>query len=376
MTCALSGIASQRIAETTGFESATIQSLLVRFEERDTMPYSVLLVDEASMINSSLFARLLAKCGRDAVIILVGDDAQLPPIGAGDLLGDIIALSLAPTVKLTRIYRQNEEQAIAVIANEVRQGKVPGFLGTYEDFAFRSVEAEHFPQRDAHAEALLAVLVETALEYLPKARAHLDARELGRYLRAFQVISPMKGGLLGVDNLNRVLQDYFNPAAKQTVTRGEREFRLMDKVVHTKNENMPSWTMAGFKAGDAEENRRIFNGMSGLLFRIDTEAEQAYVVYPNEESVVRYDFTQLTSHLMLSYALTVHKVQGMEYDAVVMPMSFAHFVMLNTKLLYTAITRAREACTLVGDPQAFAKAARRLETTRRETVLQVLAGAR
>ena len=109
MTCALSGIASQRIAETTGYESATIQSLLVRFEEKEVMPYSVLLIDEASMINSSLFARLLAKCDRDTVIILVGDDAQLPPIGAGDVLGDILALDLAPVVKLTRIYRQSEE---------------------------------------------------------------------------------------------------------------------------------------------------------------------------------------------------------------------------------------------------------------------------
>ena len=372
ITCALSGIASQRIADTTGYDGATIQSLLVRFEAQDHMPYKVVLIDECSMINAPLFARILSKCHRDSVLILVGDDAQLPPIGAGDVLGDIISLQLMPLVKLTRIYRQSEDQAIAIIANEIRQGNVPDVSAVYDDFCFKTLLSEHYPDRDAHSDAVLSAIAETAIDAVMGARAHLKNRDLGSYLRAFQVISPVKGGTLGVENLNRVLQAYFNPAPKVSVERGQTLFALMDKVVHTKNENLPSWSTEGFKQELPSEDRRIFNGMNGLLFRIDKEEEQAYVVYPNESVVVRYDFMQLSTHLMLSYALTVHKVQGMEYDTVVMPMSFSHTVMLNAKLLYTAVTRAKKRCFIIGEPAAFSYAAKRVESLQRDTVIKEL----
>ncbi len=382
MTCALSGIASQRIAETTGYESATIQSLLVKYEDRDKMPYDVLLIDESSMINSMLFARLMAKVARDAVVIIVGDDAQLPPIGAGNVLSDVLHLGIAPTVKLTRIYRQSEEQAITLIANDIRKGQVPDYTRKYEDFTFEDVSiADYYAMksrlsqnemgelREMNAKAILAKIVETTIEYIPEARKRLESKKIAQYLNYFQVISPMKGGTLGVDNLNTVLQEYCNPNAKKVIKRAGREYRLMDKVVHTKNENMPSYSAEGFKEAQESSQRRIFNGMGGLLFRIDEEDEQAYVYYPNEEVVVQYEFSQLKSHLMLSYALTIHKVQGMEYDAVVMPMTLSHYIMLNTKLLYTAITRAKKACYVIGEPQAFEAACRRLEVTRRDTVM-------
>jgi exodeoxyribonuclease V alpha subunit len=385
ITCALSGIASQRIAETTGYDSATIQSLLVKFEGRDKLPYKVVLIDEASMINSMLFARLLSKVERDAVLIIVGDDAQLPPIGAGDVLSDVLHLELAPIVKLTKIYRQSEEQAIALIANEIRQGQIPDYRAPYDDFSFEEIsipnyyalknrlsQAELAEVRQQNSEAILAAIMHKAVEYIPKARRYLAQKEIREYLNYFQVITPMKGGTLGVDNLNATLQEYFNPSPKHAVKRGEREYRLMDRVVHTKNENMPSFTLEGFKEGEESSERRIFNGMSGLLFRIDDEEEQLYVVYPNEELVVRYEYEQLKSHLMLSYALTVHKVQGMEYDVVVMPMSFSHFIMHNTKLLYTAITRAKHRCYIIGESQAFESACRRLEVTKRDTVMAEL----
>ncbi|MDQ7068874.1 MAG: AAA family ATPase [Sulfurimonas sp.] len=136
MTCALSGIAAQRISDTTGYESATIQSLLIKHENSDKFPYSVVLIDEASMINSSLFARLIGKISSKAILIIVGDDAQLPPIGAGNVLSDVLTLALAPTVKLTRIYRQSEDQAITLIANDIRKGVVPAYREKYEDFEF------------------------------------------------------------------------------------------------------------------------------------------------------------------------------------------------------------------------------------------------
>jgi exodeoxyribonuclease V alpha subunit len=385
MTCALSGIASQRIRERSGYQSATIQSLLVRFESHDTMPYQVILIDEASMINSQLFARLMAKIDRDATVIIVGDDAQLPPIGAGSPLSDAIALNLAPTVMLTQIYRQSPDQAIALIANEVRKGIIPNYQESYEDFTFLSVD---LPNRYAlknsltptefeevlktHAHNTLAAIADVTLKYLSQSREKLESKQIREYLSAFQVISPMRGNALGVDNLNLLLQSYFNPNPKKKVKTFKGEFGLHDKVVHTKNENLPSTTPEEFKEGNDPSERRIFNGMCGLIFRLDEEEELCYVYYPNEELIVHYKYDQIGDYLNLSYALSVHKVQGMEYERVVMVMSFSHHIMLNTKLLYTALTRAKKHCIVVGESGAFESACRRLEHSRRFTVMQEL----
>jgi exodeoxyribonuclease V alpha subunit len=385
MTCALSGIASQRIRERSGYQSATIQSLLVRFESHDTMPYKVILIDEASMINSLLFARLMAKVERDATVIIVGDDPQLPPIGAGSPLSDAIALNLAPTIMLTQIYRQSPDQAIALIANDIRRGIIPQYQESYEDFTFHAVE---IPNRHAlknslsasefeevlktHSHNTLAAVASVTLEYLPESREKLHAKAIREYLSAFQVISPMRANALGVDNLNILLQGYFNPNPKKLVKTFKGEFRLMDKVVHTKNENLPSTTPEEFKESCEPSERRIFNGMCGLIFRLDEEDELCYVYYPNEELIVHYKYDQISDYLSLSYALSVHKVQGMEYERVVMVMSFSHHIMLNTKLLYTALTRAKKHCIVVGESGAFESACRRLEHSRRFTVMQEL----
>ncbi|MBN2896608.1 MAG: AAA family ATPase [Campylobacterales bacterium] len=379
ITCALSGIAAQRIGERSGFEGATIQSLLVRYEERDVMPYSVVLIDEASMINSTLFARLMRKIERDATVIVVGDDAQLPPIGAGNVLCDVLSLNLAPTVMLTELYRQSEDQAIATIANAVRQGVVGEYRRTYEDFRFIEVEIDHewrkdepTQAREAHAHAVLGRMADLAIEAIPQARLHLKNRDILAYLAAFQVITPMRGGLLGSEHLNTVMQEYFNPSDQRHFEREGRSYRLWDKVVHTKNENLPSFTTEGFKSGEEPQDRRIFNGMTGLLFKIDVEAQEGYVHYPLEALVVRYDRAQMHSHLSLAYALTIHKVQGMEYARIVMPMSFSHALMHNTKLLYTAITRAKKECIIVGEAAAFEQGCRKRDATRRETVMRLL----
>jgi exodeoxyribonuclease V alpha subunit len=389
ITCALSGIASQRISDTTGYESATIQSLLVKHEKADHFPYSVVLIDEASMINSSLFARLMAKIARDAIVIIVGDDAQLPPIGAGNVLSDVLSLNLAPIVKLTKIYRQSEEQAITLIANDIRQAQVPQYRMKYDDFEFVDITIANYYAlknqlsteelknlRDENSQEIVAEIMHRVVASLEKARYRLKHKQIKEYLNYFQVITPMKGGILGSTNLNKVLQEYFNPNPSKCVKRGGLEFRLMDKVVHTKNENMTSWSGDGFKMGEDANQRRIFNGMSGLLFKIDEEEEQVFVFYPNEDVVVVYEYEELKSHLMLSYALTIHKVQGMEYDIVVIPMSFTHFIMHNTKLIYTAITRAKHKCILVGEGAAFESACKKQEITKRDTVLLELGNER
>jgi exodeoxyribonuclease V alpha subunit len=382
MTCALSGIASQRISDTTGYESATIQSLLIKHESSDKFPYSVVLIDEASMINSSLFARLIGKISRKSIIIIVGDDAQLPPIGAGNVLSDALTLELAPIVKLTKIFRQSEDQAITLIANDIRKGEIPQYRQKYDDFEFIDVSIDNYYSlrnqlsqdelknlRDENSNNIISEIVHRVVESIEKARYRLKNKQIKEYLNYFQVITPMKGGLLGSTNLNKILQEYFNPNPTKYVKHGETEFRLMDKVVHTRNENMTSWSSDGFKMGEESSTRRIFNGMSGLLFKIEEDDEQIFVFYPNEDVVVVYEYEELKSHLMLSYALTIHKVQGMEYDIVVIPMSFTHFIMHNTKLIYTAITRAKHKCILVGEGGAFESGCKKFESTRRDTVL-------
>ncbi|MDP3464548.1 MAG: AAA family ATPase [Sulfuricurvum sp.] len=385
ITCALSGIASQRIKERSGYESATIQSLLVKFEAHDKMPYKVVLIDEASMINSLLFARLLAKIESDATIIIVGDDAQLPPIGAGSPLSDCISLHIAPIVTLTHIYRQRSDQAIALIANDVRQGVIPSYRECYDDFTFSPVDlsnryalkqslsgTEFEEVIHTNTQNILSQIAQTTLEHLPISRAHLETKRIKEYLNHFQVISPMRGNALGVDNLNVLLQEYFNPNPKKKIKTHRGEFRLFDKVVHIRNENMPTHTTEEFKEGIEPVERRIFNGMCGLLFKLDEEDEQCAVYYPNEELIVQYTYENVRDLLNLSYALSVHKVQGMEYENVVMVMSFSHLIMLNTKLLYTAITRAKKHCIIIGESGAFEVACRRLETTKRHTVMQEL----
>ena len=382
ITCALSGIASQRIADTTGFESATIQSLLVKYEEADYFPFSVVLIDEASMINSTLFAKLVRKISNKAIIIIVGDDAQLPPIGAGNVLSDVLSLDLAPIVKLTKIYRQSEDQAITLIANDIRKGQVPNYKQKYDDFEFIEVNIQNYYAlknqlsqnelnnlREENASQIVTQIVLKVVDSMLKARLRLKNKEIKEYLNYFQVITPMKGGTLGSNNLNKVLQEYFNPNPIKCVKKGANEFRLMDKVVHTKNENMTSWSGDGFKNADDSNQRRIFNGMSGLLFKINEEDEQVFVFYPNEDVVVVYEYDEVKTLLMLSYALTIHKVQGMEYDIVVIPMTFSHFIMHNTKLIYTAVTRAKHRCMIIGESGAFESACKKFEVTRRDTVL-------
>ena len=382
ITCALSGIASQRISDTTGYESATIQSLIVKHEKSDAFPYGVILIDEASMINSSLFARFLMKVNRKAILIIVGDDAQLPPIGAGNVLSDVLTLELAPIVKLTKIYRQSEEQAITLIANDIRKGEVPQYRQKYDDFEFVDISMQNYygmrnslsanelqDMREENSQQIISEILHRVVESIEKARYRLQNKQIKEYLNYFQVITPMKGGTLGTTNLNKVLQEYFNPNPKKCVKKGGSEFRLMDKVVHIKNENMTSWSGDGFKLGEDSNQRRIFNGMSGLLFKIEEEDEQVFVFYPNEDVVVVYEYAELKSYLMLSYALTIHKVQGMEYDIVVIPMTFSHFIMHNTKLIYTAITRAKHKCILVGEGAAFESGCKKFESTRRDTVL-------
>jgi exodeoxyribonuclease V alpha subunit len=381
---ALSGIAAQRISETTGYNASTIQSMLITHKEKDYFPQKVILLDEASMVNSITFYQIISKIEEDTVFIIVGDDGQLPAIGAGDILADTISFNLAPTSKLTKIYRQNELQAIATIANEIRKGEVPEFSKEYEDFKFIDVSIPNYyalknsisqyefnTLRNENNMKILNGILHTASEYIKPIFEHRKNKDISKALTTFQVITPMKNGTLGVENLNINLQKLLNNTKAQAYQGKVYQYKLGDKVIHIKNENMKSLNMSEYKNDSKKfQEKRIFNGMLGMIIKMDYEQEVCVVLYPNDDSVVFYDFSNLENLISLAYCLTIHKTQGMEYDSALIPMSFSHFIMHNTKLLYTAITRAKNMCYVIGEKEAFESACKKIEITKRETVIQ------
>jgi len=385
---ALSGIASQRISDTTGYNSSTIQSSLVKIDnsDKDYFDYKVILIDESSMVNSVTFYKILSHIDPDTTLIIVGDDGQLPAIGAGDILRDAIKFELAPICKLTKIYRQNELQAIATIANEIRKGKVPKFKEEYEDFKFVDVSiANYYAQKNILSDYeinslrndnnynILNNILNIAASYIEPMYKFLKEKEIASFLTLFQVITPIKNGTLGVENLNINLQKLINKTNSNGIQKKLYEYKLADKVIHIKNENMKAQTMKLYKAGAPDfVEKRVFNGQLGMVIKVDHEKSKLIVLYPNDDMVVFYDFDTLDNLISLAYCLTIHKTQGMEYDTALIPMSFSHFIMHNTKLLYTAITRAKNMCYIVGEEEAMSSACKKLEITNRQTVIDDL----
>lgn len=388
MTIALSGIASQRIADTTGYNSSTIQSLLVKHKEKDFFPYKVILLDEASMVNSVTFYQIISKIDDDTIFIVVGDDGQLPAIGAGNILADSIKYELAPICKLTKIYRQNENQAIAIIANDIRLGEIPEYKKDYDDFKFIDVSIpNYYAQRNSisnnefsdirseNSQFILNNILNISSGYIHDYYNFIKKKEISKALTLFQVITPMKGGILGVDNINMQLQKLFNHTKGKSYSTKLYEYKISDKVIHIKNENMRAQTMGMYKNSSSDFlERRVYNGQLGLIIKLDFEDEKCIVLYPNDDMVVFYDFENISSLLSLAYCLTIHKTQGMEYDNALIPMSFSHYIMHNTKLLYTAITRAKNMCFIVGEDEAFKSACKKIEITIRESVINDLLG--
>ncbi|MEA3315824.1 MAG: AAA family ATPase [Campylobacterota bacterium] len=382
---ALSGIASQRIYETTGYRSSTIQSLLTKIDnsEKEFFDYKVMLIDEASMVNSVTYYKLFSKISPDTILIIVGDDGQLPAIGAGDILRDAIKYELAPTCKLTKIYRQNEQQAISIIANDIRKGKIPKYKSKFEDFSFVDVSIPNYyvqkntlnnyeinKLREKNNYKILDSILSIARDYIKPMYEYIKNKEIQKFLTLFQVITPIKNGILGVESLNKSLQSLINNTNTKGIQKRVYEYKLADKVIHIKNENMKAQTMRDYKSGSSEfSQKRVFNGQLGMVIKIDHKNSTLLVLYPNDDMVVFYSFDTLDNLISLAYCLTIHKTQGMEYDTALIPMSFSHFIMHNTKLIYTAITRAKNMCFVVGEDDAFQSACKKLEITNRQTVI-------
>ncbi|MGA3174163.1 MAG: AAA family ATPase [Syntrophorhabdales bacterium] len=392
--CALSGIASDRIRKLTGYRSQTIYSLVLSHEK---LPYDVVLVDESSMVNTELLFKLITKLKESAVFIMVGDPAQLPPIGAGNPFSDIIDLGIAPTVKLSRIYRQRADQVIALFANEIRQAQIPEGYGDrgYADFRFVDVsipnyfalkqklkskelgEADLRRLREENSERIFRLICGAAGTYKAPLAEALQKRDYIGFIYNFQIITPMKNGLLGTENLNEALQKILNDAAadpETSVNLGRTVLARRDKVVHIQNANIDCLRPSDYARPDREDHYytdRIYNGMLGFIIALDRRDEVLHVYYPADRTIAVYSFDEARELLRLAYALTIHKTQGSEYRNILIPMTLSHFIMLNNKLLYTAVTRAKEKVTIVGEDYAFKTACRKKDVAIRDTVLKM-----
>jgi len=396
MCCAISGIASDRIRKLSGYKAQTIYSLV--FKNQEKLPYDVLLVDESSMVNTELLFRLITRLHDTATLIMVGDAAQLPPIGAGNPFSDLIEKRLAPTVTLTRIYRQSDDKVIALFANDIREARVPGQFAaqSYADFRFLDVsipnyfalkqkvkakemkESDFRKLREKNSEQIFSTLCQTAASYKDLLTETFKSRDYAGYLSTLQVITPMKSGPLGTERLNEPLQQLLNDHAarpEHCITLGRTKLAFRDKVVHIQNMNIDCIRPADYRRPDREDHYytdRIYNGMLGIVVAVNRRDEVLDVYYPADRTIASYSFDEARELVRLAYALTIHKTQGSEYKTVMIPMTLSHFIMLNNKLLYTAVTRAKEKVILVGEDYAFKSACRKKDVTVRDTILRML----
>jgi exodeoxyribonuclease V alpha subunit len=281
------------------------------------------------MIDIMLMNYLLKAVAEGTRLILVGDVDQLPSVGPGNVLRDIIDSGSVPVVRLKEIFRQAQESLIVVNAHRINHGEAPILNQKQKDFFFMHQEEQ---------QAIVNTIVELCKERLPK---HYKTT----FMEGIQVLSPMKKGLCGIINLNNELQKILNPEALDKKEKQYREFtfRVGDKVMQVKNNYKMKWqSIVDFE----KEGEGVFNGDIGLIINIDSEDQIIEVVYDNEK-LVRYDFSIL-DELELAYALTVHKSQGSEFPILVMPVTFGPKMLLTRNLLYTALTRAKHTVVLVG----------------------------
>ena len=341
------GRAAKRMSETTGFEARTIHRMLelnggvdggAGFErnERNPLETDVIIVDEMSMVDISLMNALLKAVLAGTRLILVGDVNQLPSVGPGSVLKDIIDSNRFHTVKLTKIFRQASTSDIIVNAHKINKG---------EQVVLDNKSMDFFFLKRYDADKIINVTLQLIKQKLPK---FVDASEYD-----IQVLTPMRKGLLGVERLNGILQQYLNPPAK-----GKREkeyhgtiFREGDKVMQIKNNYQLEWEIHTKFGLCVDKGTGVFNGDTGIIEEINDFAETMTISF-DEGRKVEYSY-KLLDELELAYAITIHKSQGSEYPAVVIPLLSGPRMLLNRNLLYTAVTRARKCVTLVGNDETF-----------------------
>jgi exodeoxyribonuclease V alpha subunit len=348
MLAAPTGRAAKRLSETTGFDARTIHRLL-EFSiakggfQKDTdnpLDCHLLVADEASMIDTVLMYHLLKAVSIDATLVFVGDVNQLPSVGAGNVLKDMIASDTMPVVELTEIFRQAKESQIVINAHKINNGVIPALDNATAETA---METDFYFIEHEDPEKVLEIILELTTNRIPR-RFGFDAVD------DIQVLTPMHRGIVGAGNLNHRLQDAINPEGPG-IERGERNFRLHDKVMQVRN----------------NYDKEVFNGDIGRITRIYPDNQEMIVSF--EEREVAYGFSDL-DELVLAYAISVHKSQGSEYPAVIMPILTQHYVLLQRNLIYTAVTRGRKLVVMVGTRKALAIGIRNNKTQKRYTHLQ------
>lgn len=341
LLAAPTGRAAKRMSEATGMEAKTIHRLLEYnpqdgYKRNDENPLEgdALIVDECSMIDILLMNNLLKAVPVGMRLVFVGDIDQLPSVGAGNVLRDIIDSQRIPVVRLVRIFRQAQKSRIVMNAHTINQGRFPDTSnGRDTDFFFMR---EDDPERAAET------IVRLVKERLPRAYRESPDR--------IQVLTPMQRGVVGAANLNLLLQQALNPSGP-SLGRGGYTYRQGDRVMQLRN----------------NYDKDVFNGDLGYIREVDTEDRMLTVDFDGKK--VEYDVTEL-DELTLAYATTIHKAQGSEYPIVVMPVLMTHFVMLQRNLIYTGITRAKKICVLIGAMKALAYAVRNMSVLKRNTSLR------
>ena len=342
LLCAPTGRAAKRLTETTGLEAKTIHRLLEvdpatgRFQRNEDKPLEcdLLIVDENSMVDVLLMYALLRALPKTSAMIMVGDIDQLPSVGPGNALRDLIDSGVVPVVRLTEVFRQAASSNIITSAHLIRQGKMPelrtGEAGS--DF--------HFVERET-PEEIAATLVRLVEDRIPKGH-HLDP------IRDIQVLCPMNRGSIGVRELNSVLQGALNPArpGEPAVERFGWRFQVRDKVIQTEN----------------DYKKEVFNGDIGTIEKIDPVERELSIRF--DDRLVVYDYGEL-DEVSLAYAVTIHKAQGSEFPAVVIPVAMQHYMLLQRNLIYTGITRAKRLLVVVGQKKALGLAIRNDQSRKR-----------
>jgi len=343
------GRAAKRMTEATGREAKTIHRLLEYgfsdddediFQKNEDNPVKAdaIIIDEMSMVDILLFYHLLKAVVQGTRLVMVGDVDQLPSVGPGNVLRDLIQSGAVPVIKLTEIFRQAQESMIIVNAHRINRGEMPLLNVKDKDFFF---------DRRESAQDILQTIKDLIIRRLPG---------YGDYdsLNDIQVLVPMRKGIIGVNNLNTELQMVLNPPSEFKKEKAFREivFRQGDKVMQIKNNYSLHWTRVD-ENGDTYEGEGVFNGDMGFIQDINLEDHTLTVIFDDEKTVV-YDFTQL-DELELSYAISIHKSQGSEFPVVIIPLISGPPMLMTRNLLYTGVTRARQMVVLVGKDNIIAR---------------------
>lgn len=350
MLGAPTGRAAKRMTEATGCEAKTLHRLLevasvtengadrgsFARNQENPLEADVVIIDEMSMVDIFLMHSLLQAVTAGTRLVLVGDENQLPSVGPGNVLRDIIHSKAFPVVELTKIFRQASQSDIVVNAHKINKGEQVSIDNKSRDFFFL---------KRYDADIIIRVVIALIQEKLPR---YVNARPF-----EIQVLTPMRKGLLGVERLNQILQRYLNPpdAGKKEKELGDRLFREGDKVMQVKNNYQLEWEVRGKYGIPVEKGIGVFNGDTGILKEINEFSETASVEF-EDGRYAEYSFKQL-EELELAYAITIHKSQGSEYPAVILPILSGPRMLLNRNLLYTAVTRARKCVTVVGSEVTF-----------------------